>query len=552
MTTFAELGLSDALVSTLSGLGYDEPTPIQAQAIPLLLAGRDVIAQAQTGTGKTAAFALPMIERVTDALVVQALVLAPTRELAVQVAEAIHRYGRHRSLRVLPIYGGQPIERQLRGLAQGTQVVVGTPGRVLDHLKRGSLRFDHLRMVVLDEADEMLDMGFAEELEAILQLTPTERQTALFSATLPPAVQNLTLRYTRQPVRVSIAAEQLTTPRIRQTYYEVLARDKLDALCRVLDAEMPQLAIVFCRTRQEADDIGERLQGRGYAAESLHGDLSQAARDRVMRRFREGQLDVLVATDVAARGLDIAEVSHVINYDVPTDPESYVHRIGRTGRAGREGVAITFITPRERRMLQIIERVTRTRIERCQMPTLADVAARRRAALVDQLRAAMADPALAGYTTMVDELAGTGDLRTVAAAALKLLLNEDQTDQVDTITRLAPPPAERPQRERSERSARSPRTKADARSERAERTMVRLQINLGRNDQIRPADIVGAIANESGLPGRSIGEIEIRARTSIVEVPRRAAQQVLQALNRTTLRGQRVRAVLLAEAAVAA
>ncbi|MGQ9614318.1 DEAD/DEAH box helicase [Chloroflexus sp.] len=552
MTTFAELGLSDALMSTLSGLGYDEPTPIQAQAIPLLLAGRDVIAQAQTGTGKTAAFALPMIERVTDALVVQALVLAPTRELAVQVAEAIHRYGRHRSLRVLPIYGGQPIERQLRGLAQGTQVVVGTPGRVLDHLKRGSLRFDHLRMVVLDEADEMLDMGFAEELEAILQLTPTERQTALFSATLPPAVQNLTLRYTRQPVRVSIAAEQLTTPRIRQTYYEVLARDKLDALCRVLDAEMPQLAIVFCRTRQEADDIGERLQGRGYAAESLHGDLSQAARDRVMRRFREGQLDVLVATDVAARGLDIAEVSHVINYDVPTDPESYVHRIGRTGRAGREGVAITFITPRERRMLQIIERVTRTRIERCPMPTLADVAARRRSALFDQLRAAMADPGLAGYTTLVDELAGTGDLRTVAAAALKLLLNEDQTDQVDTITRLDPPPAERPQRERSERSARSPRTKADARSERTERTMVRLQINLGRNDQIRPADIVGAIANESGLPGRSIGEIEIRARTSVVEVPRRAAQQVLQALNRTTLRGQRVRAVLLAEAAVAA
>lgn len=552
MTTFAELGLSDALVSTLSGLGYDEPTPIQVQAIPLLLAGRDVIAQAQTGTGKTAAFALPMIERITDALVVQALVLAPTRELAVQVAEAIHRYGRHRSLRVLPIYGGQPIERQLRGLAQGTQVVVGTPGRVLDHLKRGSLRFDHLRMVVLDEADEMLDMGFAEELEAILQLTPTERQTALFSATLPPAVQNLTLRYTRQPVRVSIAAEQLTTPRIWQTYYEVLARDKLDALCRVLDAEMPQLAIVFCRTRQEADDIGERLQGRGYAAESLHGDLSQAARDRVMRRFREGQLDVLVATDVAARGLDIAEVSHVINYDVPTDPKSYVHRIGRTGRAGREGVAITFITPRERRMLQIIERVTRIRIERCRMPTLADVAARRRSALFDQLRAAMIDPGLAVYTTLVDELAGTGDLRTVAAAALKLLLNEDQTDQVDTITRLDPPPAERPQRERSERSARSPRTKADARSERTERTMVRLQINLGRNDQIRPADIVGAIANESGLPGRSIGEIEIRARTSVVEVPRRAAQQVLQALNRTTLRGQRVRAVLLAEAAVAA
>ncbi|MCX7860046.1 MAG: DEAD/DEAH box helicase [Chloroflexus sp.] len=550
MTTFAALGLSDALIATLSGLGYDEPTPIQAQAIPLLLAGRDVIAQAQTGTGKTAAFALPIIERVTDDLAVQALVLAPTRELAVQVAEAIHRYGRHRALRVLPIYGGQPIERQLRGLAQGAQVVVGTPGRVLDHLRRGSLRFDHLRMVVLDEADEMLDMGFAEELEAILQLAPAERQTALFSATLPPAVQNLTLRYTRQPVRVSIAAEQLAAPRIRQIYYEVLARDKLDALCRVLDAEMPQLAIVFCRTRQEADDIGERLQGRGYAAESLHGDLSQAVRDRVMRRFREGQLDVLVATDVAARGLDIAEVSHVINYDVPTDPESYVHRIGRTGRAGRDGVAITFITPRERRMLQTIERVTRTRIERCRMPTLADVAARRRAALRDQLREAMAAPGLESYAALVDELAGEHDVRALAAAAIKLLLNETETEQIDTITHLE---TARPEgAERAERTPRAKRSAVDERLSRAEQGMARIQINLGRNDQVRPADIVGAIANEAGVPGRSIGAIEVRARASFVEVPRRAARQVVQALNRTTLRGQRVRATLAEETPAAA
>lgn len=550
MTTFAALGLSDALIATLSGLGYDEPTPIQAQAIPLLLAGRDVIAQAQTGTGKTAAFALPIIERVTDDHAVQALVLAPTRELAVQVAEAIHRYGRHRALRVLPIYGGQPIERQLRGLAQGAQVVVGTPGRVLDHLRRGSLRFDHLRMVVLDEADEMLDMGFAEELEAILQLAPAERQTALFSATLPPAVQNLTLRYTRQPVRVSIAAEQLAAPRIRQIYYEVLARDKLDALCRVLDAEMPQLAIVFCRTRQEADDIGERLQGRGYAAESLHGDLSQAVRDRVMRRFREGQLDVLVATDVAARGLDIAEVSHVINYDVPTDPESYVHRIGRTGRAGRDGVAITFITPRERRMLQTIERVTRTRIERCRMPTLADVAARRRAALRDQLREAMAAPGLESYAALVDVLAGEHDVRALAAAAIKLLLNETETEQVDTITHLEPARPERA--ERAERAPRAKRGAVDERLSRAEQGMARIQINLGRNDQVRPADIVGAIANEAGVPGRSIGAIEVRAHASFVEVPRRAARQVVQALNRTTLRGQRVRATLAEETPAAA
>ncbi|MFN3372562.1 MAG: DEAD/DEAH box helicase, partial [Chloroflexus sp.] len=430
------------------------------------------------------------------------------------------------------------------GLAQGVQVVVGTPGRVLDHLRRGSLRFDHLRMVVLDEADEMLDMGFAEELEAILQLVPAERQTALFSATLPPAVQKLTLRYTRQPVRVSIAAEQLAAPHIRQIYYEVLARDKLDALCRVLDAEMPQLAIVFCRTRQEADNIGERLQGRGYAAESLHGDLSQAVRDRVMRRFREGQLDVLVATDVAARGLDIAEVSHVINYDVPTDPESYVHRIGRTGRAGRDGVAITFITPRERRMLQTIERVTRTRIERRAMPTLADVAARRRAALRDQLREVVATSDLDSYTALVDELAATHDLRALAAAAIKLLLNEAETEQVDTITRLDPAPAER--------ASRAKRGETAERSRRSETGMARIQINLGRNDQVRPADIVGAIANEAGVPGRSIGAIEVRARVSFVEVPRRAARQVLQALNRTSLRGQRIRATLADETPVAA
>jgi ATP-dependent RNA helicase DeaD len=526
MTTFVELGLSESTLQSLRELGYDEPTPIQAQSIPHLIAGEDMIAQAQTGTGKTAAFALPIVERVTSERKPQALILAPTRELAMQVAEACYKYGKGRQIRVLPIYGGQPIDRQLRALSQGVQIVVGTPGRVLDHLRRGTLALDALKTVVLDEADEMLDMGFAEDIEAILQQTPTERQTALFSATMPPGVLRLAQRFTNNPTRVSIASEQLTAPRTRQICYEVLGRDKLDALCRILDVETPTLAIIFCRTRQETDAIGESLQGRGYSAEVLHGDLSQAARDRVMRRFREGQLDILVATDVAARGLDIAEVSHVVNYDVPTDPESYVHRIGRTGRAGREGVAITLITPRERRMMQTIERVSRSPVERLRLPSLADVAARRRETLRRQLRETVLAGGLEPYRLLIDEMASEAPPTDLAAAMLKLLLNE--SGQPDTITQLEPPPAH------------------------AERGMIRLTLNLGRSDGLRPGDIVGAIANEAGLPGRSVGAIDIRDRTSFVEVPTDAALRVLRALNQTSLRGRRVRAAQVEDAGLLA
>jgi ATP-dependent RNA helicase DeaD len=335
-------------LQAITALGYEAPTPIQAQTVPLLLAGRDVIAQAQTGTGKTAAFGIPIVERVDPAVrSPQALVLAPTRELAVQVAQAIHGLGRHRGISVLPVYGGQPIDRQLRALRHGVQVIVGTPGRILDHLRRDTVSLAGIRFLVLDEADRMLDMGFIEDVEYILSHLPAERQTALFSATLPAPVAALGRKYMREPMRVQIEKETVTVPQVRQTAYEVSARSKEDALARILDVENPTSAIIFCRTKREVDELAESLRARGYLAEPIHGDLSQRERDAAMGRFRQGQVELLVATDVAARGLDIPEVTHVINYDIPVDPESYVHRIGRTGRAGRAGEAVTLVEPRQ-------------------------------------------------------------------------------------------------------------------------------------------------------------------------------------------------------------
>ncbi|MBX0328934.1 DEAD/DEAH box helicase [Oscillochloris sp. ZM17-4] len=515
MATFAELGLSESILKVLAELGYDEPTPIQEQAIPVMLSASDVIAQAQTGTGKTAAFALPIVERLRDERVPQALILAPTRELAMQVAEAIYKYGKGRRISVAPVYGGQPIYRQLRALEQGVQIVVGTPGRIMDHMRRGTLALDQISTVVLDEADEMLDMGFAEDIEFILQQTPQERQTALFSATMPEAVLGLAHRYTKTPKRISIVSEQHAIPLTRQAYYEVMPREKLDALCRILDVETPTSAMIFTRTRAEADHLGESLQGRGYLSEVLHGDLSQAQRDRVMKRFREGSAELLVATDVAARGLDIPDVTHVFNYDVPNDPEAYVHRIGRTGRAGRTGMAITLITPRERRMLQIIERAGRTRIQRQKLPSLADVAARRREAFRDALRGVLEQGDLDPYLLMVEEMSEEHDAVDLAAAAFKLLLNE--VDQDDTISSV----------------------EGDAVG--AEPGMVRLFLDVGRLDQIRPADIVGAIANEVGLPGKSIGSIDIYDRFSFVEVPNEQSQKVLHVLNGASMRGKKVK-----------
>ncbi len=537
MTTvpkFEELGLTPPTLQAIAELGYEEPTPIQARTILRMLAGDDVIAQAQTGTGKTAAFALPIIERLDASLrAPQALVMTPTRELAMQVAEAFHSYGKfHSHLAVLPVYGGQPIDRQLRALKSGVNVVVGTPGRLLDHIQRGTLKLDQVRTVVLDEADEMLDMGFIEDIEAILKETPAERQTALFSATMPGPIANLAKNYMRDPQRINIKAEQMTVPQIRQIYYEVGGRDKFEVLGRVLDFEMPTSAIIFCRTKSEVDSLGERLIARAFPAETLHGDLSQIQRDRVMQRFRTGQVELLVATDVAARGLDIELVSHVINYDIPLDPEVYVHRIGRTGRAGRTGSAITLVTPRERRQLYTIERMTGAPIQRLRLPTVSDVIARRRESFKETLRETLSAGGLEPYIVMAEDLGEEFSPTDLAAAAFKLLLDQSLVETEDTLAE-----QERARFE-DERDGGSRRQRG--REFGPSQGMTRLYIDVGREDGVRPADIVGAIANEAGIPGRAIGAIELFDRFSLVEVPNNLGEKVMRALRHTTIRGRKI------------
>ena len=475
-----------------------------------------MIAQAQTGTGKTAAFALPLLQRLDpDSRLVQALVLAPTRELAVQVAAATHALGRHLAVQVLPIYGGQPIERQLRGLRAGVQVVIGTPGRILDHLRRGSLDVSTIRMLVLDEADEMLDMGFEEELEAIFEALPEERQTALFSATIPSRIIRLAQGSLRDAVRVTIEAERLTVPQVQQTYYEVAPRAKLDALTRILDMETPGSGIIFCRTKRTVDEVGDALTSRGYPADTLHGDLSQAMRDRVMHRFREGQTELLVATDVAARGLDIDQVSHVINFDIPEDPEQYVHRIGRTARAGRSGDAITLVAPREMRLLREIERLIRSRLQAARVPTAGDIAARRLEMIKDSIQQSLAEGGLEPYLLAIEDLAADGDVAQVAAAALRLALERDGSASRTTVSVLS----------------------GDA-ALGVETGMQRLFIDIGRKQGIRPGDIVGAITSEAGVRGNAIGAIDMYDNFTFVEVAQDAAEVILEALQTTTLKGK--------------
>jgi ATP-dependent RNA helicase DeaD len=514
---FAALGLGPDAVRGVAAAGFEAPTPIQERAIPLVLSGRDLVAQAQTGTGKTAAFALPLIERVDrDRPVPQALVLTPTRELAIQVAEAIYTLGREAGLRVLPIYGGQPIDRQLRSLRRGVHAIVGTPGRLLDHLRRGSLDLSAIRLVVLDEADEMLDMGFIEDIESILAALPAERQTLLFSATIPAPIAALSRNYLRDPERVTVEAAQRTVALTRQSYYEVLPAQKIGALSRILDMESPGASIVFCRRRREVDELGESLRARGYLAETLHGEMSQPERDRVMGRFREGQADLLIATDVAARGLDVEAVTHVINYDIPWDVESYIHRIGRTGRAGRTGDAITLISPRERRQLALIERGTGVRMKPMRLPTAADIAARRRELFKQSIVERVAAGNLEEFLLTVEELSEAHDPAELAAGALALLWEQQKGRSVDVQS-------------------------LDGDGERPETGMVRLFLTAGRAQGIRPGDLVGAITGEAGIPGSAIGAIDILDHCAYVEVPEESAAAVIEALGRTRLRGKRVR-----------
>ena len=557
-TGFSGLGLDPRIVDALAALGYEEPTPVQREAIPPLLAGRDLLGQAATGTGKTAAFALPLLHHVTPNAEprerLRALILVPTRELAMQVAEAVHKYGKALGIIALPIYGGAPMETQLRALKRGVDVVVATPGRALDHIRRKTLRLDSVKVVILDEADEMLDMGFAEDLEAILVETPSERQTALFSATLPPRIADIANKHLKNPVRVRIDREIVpagSAPRVRQVAYIVGRAHKMATLGRVLDVENPTSAIVFCRTRTEVDELTESLNGRGYRAEALHGGLSQEQRDRVMKKFRANTADLLIATDVAARGLDVEHVSHVVNYDVPTSAEGYVHRIGRTGRAGREGVAITLAEPREHRLLRNIEYLTKQKIDIATVPTVADLRARR----IEMTKASLREMVLAGdldhFRAVVDSLAQEFDIMDVAAAAVKMADAKDgaSAEEIPTVSLRPERPVSRHDRERA------PTPKAGSRRHEAAKAggksggkkhitpewdVARLYIGAGRNSNIRPADLVGAIVNEAGVDARAIGAIQITDRFSLVEVPDEIADGIIETLRATTIKGKRV------------
>ena len=517
-TAFSELGLAPALLAAVEKVGYETPTPIQARTIPSLLAGRDLIGQAQTGTGKTAAFALPILQALDLGQArVQALVLTPTRELALQVAEAVHTYGRGLgALRVLPVYGGQSMEQQVRRLRGGIHVVVGTPGRIMAHLRRGTLGLDAIRTVVLDEADEMLRMGFLEDVEWILSRMPAARQMALFSATMPPEIRRIAGRYLREPETVQVEQPTLTVPTVEQRYLNLSERQKLDALTRVLEVEAPDAALVFVRTKSGAAELRERLQARGYAAEAMHGDMTQQQREAVVRGLRTGQVEIAVATDVAARGLDVERISHVVNYDVPHDAESYVHRIGRTARAGRPGTAILFVTPRETRLLRTIERYTGQRLAPMRMPTAAAVAARRTASFKQRLLGATAEDGLEPYLTLVEELSEEAglDMAELAAAAARLATGDRPLHA--TIEPEPPAPA-------------------------ADGGMVRLFLDAGRQAGVRPADIVGAVAGEADIPGHAIGAIDIYERFAFVEVPAAYAERVLERMQHVKIRNRPVK-----------
>ncbi len=545
---FGDLGLRPELLSALAGLGYEEPTPIQRETIPLLLAGRDLIGQAATGTGKTAAFALPILQRIPERgarIEPVALILVPTRELAVQVSEALYKYGKDLGAKVVPIYGGQPIFRQLQALSAGVHVVVATPGRALDHIARKTLPLDAVQIVVLDEADEMLDMGFAEDIEAILEATPKARQTVLFSATLPPRINAIARRHLKDPVKIQIGLGDVKPGKalVRQSVYIVQRNHKAAALGRILDVEAPTAAIVFCRTRTEVDQLTETLNGRGYRAEALHGGLSQESRDRVMNRLRAGTTELLVATDVAARGLDIDQLTHVVNYDVPSAPESYVHRIGRVGRAGRAGVAITLAEPREQRLLSNIERLTKQKIAIEKVPSVADLRARQIEITLGTLRAALEADDLQNYDDVIDTLVQQFDLRQIALAAVKLS-HEASGAVVDE--KEIPDASQRPDRSASkgadrgkpERSA-SGASRAPGARVRENGESARIYVGVGRKDNVRAGDLVGAIANETNLSGREIGPIKVAEHFSIVGVPEWAADSVIDALKSTTVKGKK-------------
>ena len=520
LTKFEELDLNPGILRAIEEMGFEEMSPIQAKAIPIILEGKDVVGQAQTGTGKTAAFGIPLLMKINPKeKKLQSIVLCPTRELAIQVAEEIRKLGKFlHGIKVLPVYGGQEISKQIRSLKTGVQVIIGTPGRVMDHMRRRTIRLDDIKMVVLDEADEMLNMGFRDDIEAILSQVPEERQTVLFSATMPQPILDIAKTYQKNAEIVRVVKKELTVPKIEQSYYEVSPKNKEEALSRLLDMYNPKLSLVFCNTKKQVDELCAALQGRGYFAEGLHGDMKQQQRDRVMNSFRNGKTEIRVATDVAARGIDVDDVEAVFNYDVPQDEEYYVHRIGRTGRAGREGKAFTLVTGKEIYKLKDIMRYCKTKIKARQIPSINDVTAVKAGKILDRATAIIQDEDLSKMINLIEEKVNSEDYTSLemAAAFLYMIMGDDknksnESDEVEDFADTG-----------------------------AEEGMVRLFINLGKNQKIKPGDILGAIAGETGMPGKLIGSIDMYDKYTFVEVPREYASDVLKIMKDNQIKGKKI------------
>ena len=538
VTSFRDLKLPALLLSALDEVGYETPSPIQAQAIPHLLKGLDLLGHAPTGTGKTAAFALPLLSRIViERQEIQLMVLTPTRELAIQVAEALQRYASHMvDFHVLPVYGGQDYARQIRQLKRGVHAVVGTPGRVMDHMRKGTLRLDTLQTLVLDEADEMLRMGFIDDVEWILEKTPKQRQMALFSATMPKEIQRIARRYLRDPQEIAIKTRTATAETIRQRYWLVSGLHKLDALTRILEVEPFDALLLFVRTRTATTELAERLEARGYAAAALNGDMAQKSREQIVERLKQGSLDILVATDVAARGLDVERISHVVNYDIPYDTEAYIHRIGRTGRAGRQGDAILFVAPRERRMLHTIERATRQKIEPLELPSTEMVNNKRIADFKQGISDTLAAGELDFMQGLLEQYQQEHDVPAleIAAALAKISIGDRQL--------LLKPEKRKPARSKTDPKKRKERGKSRQAKPQASpaRGMERFRIEVGYQHDVKPGNIVGAIANEAGLDARHIGHIDIHTEFSLVDLPTGMPKEVFQGLRKAWVCGQRL------------
>lgn len=517
---FDELNIDERILRAIEDMGFEETSPIQTQAIPAVCEGIDVVGQAQTGTGKTAAYTIPMLMKIDPQIKKpQAIVLCPTRELAVQVAEEIRKLAKYMSdIKVLPVYGGQEIVRQIKSLKTGVQIIVGTPGRVMDHMRRKTVKFDNINMVILDEADEMLDMGFREDMETILTETPEDRQTVMFSATMPKAIMDIARNFQKDARIIKVVRKELTVSNIEQFYYEVRPKNKTEVLCRLIDIYNPRLSVVFCNTKRQVDELISELKGRGYFADGIHGDMKQQQRDRVMDNFRSGKVDILIATDVAARGIDVDDVDMVFNYDIPQDEEYYVHRIGRTGRAGRSGMALSFISGKEVYKLKDIERYCKTKILAKPVPSLDDVKNTKLDNMFDKIRQTIEEGGLTDMVNLVEEHVNQEEYTSMdmAAALLKMLIGDtlDREDEVEEFH--------------------FDTDKDDSR-------MVRLFINIGKKDKIKPANILGAIAGESGMPGKLVGAIDMMDNYTFVDVPAIHAEKILKAMNdNVQIKGRRV------------